>query len=151
VAIYVSLILVPPPSAARRLRWTMADARDDARRALQAATSIAVDEAAFHDAERIGQIGALSGPQTGSSDAALRQALLLAETGSAARAAHAALAGSHVFGAAVRTAIATLDASSLRDAARLAHVGPDRDAAAALFWVAALAEAHPFTEIEQET
>jgi len=53
-----------------------------------------------------------------------------------------------------------LDASSLRDAARLAHVGPDRDAgtkrtdrdaAAALFWVAALAEAHPFTEIEQET
>jgi hypothetical protein len=27
----------------------------------------------------------------------------------------------------------------------------DRDAVAALFWVAALAEAHPFTEIEQET
>ena len=108
---------------------------------MQAASSIALDEAAFHDAERIGQIGALSGPQTGSSDAALRQALLLAETGSAARAAHAALAGSPVFGAAVRTAIATLDASSLRDAARLAHVGPDRAAAAALFWVAALAEA----------
>jgi uncharacterized membrane protein YccC len=160
VAIYVSLILVPPPSEARRLRWIMADAREDARRALQAATSIAIDEAAFHDADRIGQIGALSGPQAGSSDAALRQALLLAETGRAARAAHTALAGTHVFGAAARTALATLDASSLRHAARLAHVGPDRDAgtirtdrdaAAALFWVAALAEAHPFADIEQET
>jgi uncharacterized membrane protein YccC len=160
VAIYVSLILVPPPSEARRLRWIMSDAREDARRALQAATSIAIDEAAFHDADRIGQIGALSGPQAGSSDAALRQALLLAETGRAARAAHTALAGTHVFGAAARTALATLDASSLRHAARLAHVGPDRDAgtirtdrdaAAALFWVAALAEAHPFADIEQET
>jgi uncharacterized membrane protein YccC len=160
VAIYVSLILVPPPSDARRLRWIMADARDDARRALQAATSIAIDEAAFHDADRIGQIGELSGPQAGSSDAVLRQALLLAETGRAARAAHTALAGSQVFGAAARTALATLDASSLRDAARLVHVGPDRDAgtigtdrdaAGALFWVAALAEAHPFADIKQET
>jgi hypothetical protein len=53
-----------------------------------------------------------------------------------------------------------LDASSLRDVARLAHVGPDRDAgtirtdrdaAASLFWMAALAEAHPFADIEQET
>jgi uncharacterized membrane protein YccC len=160
VAIYLSLILVPPPSEARRLRWMMADARKDARRALQAATSIAIDEAAFHDADRIGQIGALCGPQAGSSDAALRQALLLAETGSAARAAHTALAGSHVFGAAARTAIATLDVSSLRDAARLAHVGThrdagtirtDRDAAAALSWLVALAVAHRFADTEQET
>ena len=160
VAIYVSLILVPPPSGARRLRWIMDDAREDARRALQAATSIAIDEAAFYDADRMGQIGALSGPHAGSSDAALRQALLLAETGRAARTAHTALAGSHIFGAAAQTALATLDVPSLRNAARLAHVGPDRDAgtirsdryaAAALFWVAALAEAHPFADIEQET
>jgi hypothetical protein len=30
-------------------------------------------------------------------------------------------------------------------------IGTDRDAAAALFWVAALAEAHPFADIKQET
>ena len=154
---YFSLIMFPPLSDARRLRWIMADVRQDARRALQASTSIASEAAAFRDADRISQIGALSGGRVRPVATMLEEAFLLAAISRAASAAHVVLVGSPSFGAAARTALATLDASGLRDAARLAAIGADheagtlranRDASAALFWVAALAETHAFKDIQ---
>jgi uncharacterized membrane protein YccC len=154
---YFSLIVFPPPSDARRLRWIMADVREDARRALQASTSIASEEAAFRDADRISQIGAFSGGRVGPVATMLEEAFLLAAISRAASAAHIIIARLPTFGAAARTALATLDASGLRDAARLALIGADheagtfranRDASAALFWVAGLAETRAFKDIE---
>jgi uncharacterized membrane protein YccC len=154
-----SLIVFPPPSESRRLRWMITDAREDARRALQGPTPIAIEEDAFRDADRIGQIGA-SSEQLGTAPATLEEALLLAETASAARAAHIALAGSQICGADARTALAALDAASLRDAAKRSLSGLNRDAGAiradrvaatALFWMAALADRRPFENAERET
>jgi uncharacterized membrane protein YccC len=153
---YLSLIVFPPLSDARRLRWIMADVREDARRALQASTSIASEERAFRDADRISQIGALCGDRVGRGATLLEEAFLLAAISRAASAAHIVLARLPAFGAAARTGLATLDASGLRDAARLALIGAghepgtfraNRDASAALFWVAALAETHAFKDI----
>jgi uncharacterized membrane protein YccC len=156
--VYASLILFPPPSESRRLRWMIADAREDGWRALQDPTSIAIEEEAFRDADRIGQIDA-SAEQVGPAAAALEEALLLAETASAARAVHIALAGSQACGAEARTALAALDAASLRDAAKRSLSGLNRDArairadrvaATALFWMAALADRRPFANAEKE-
>jgi hypothetical protein len=156
--VYASLIVFPPPSESRRLRWMITDAREDARRALQGPTSNAIEEDAFRDADRIGQIGA-SSEQLGTAPAALEEALLLAETASAAQAAHIALAGSQVCGAAARSALTALNGADLRDVAKRALSGVPRDtqtvradhaAAAALLWMAALADRRPFANAERE-
>lgn len=157
--VWVSLIVFPPPSEPRRLRWMITDARNDARRALQGPTSVAIEEDAFRDADRIGQIGAAS-EQIGTVTAALEGALLLAETANAARAAYVALAESKVCGAAARSALAALNGADLRDEAKRALSGVLRDSrtisvdhgsAAALLWMAALADRRPFENAERET
>lgn len=144
---YLCLIVFPPPSDTRRLRWIVADAREDTRRALQASTLIVSEEAAFRDADRIGQIGALCGGSAGSVVTQLKEAFLLAAISRAALAAYVVIAKLPTFGAAVCTTLATLDASGLRDAASLALIGVDqaagtsrasRDASAALMWLAML-------------
>jgi uncharacterized membrane protein YccC len=156
--VYASLIVFPPPSESRRLRWMITDAREDARRALQGPTTVAIEADAFRDADRIGQIGAAS-EQLGTATAGLEEALLLAETASAARAAHIAVARSQVCGAAARSALAALNGADLRDEAKRALSGVPRDSrticidhasAAALFWMAALADRRPFANAERE-
>jgi uncharacterized membrane protein YccC len=156
--VYTSLIVFPPPSESRRLRWMITDARKNARRALQSPTSVAIEEDSFRDADRIGQIGAAS-EQLGTETAALEEALLLAETANAARAAHIAVARSQVCGAAARSAIAALNGADLRDQANRALSGiarnsrticVDQVSAAALLRMAALADRRPFANAETE-
>jgi hypothetical protein len=156
--VYVSLTVFPPLSERRRLRWMMADARKDACRALRGSTSIAMDEAAFREADRIGQIS--TSAANGPSSVVLRRALLFAEISNAARTAYSAVGSSRNVGPGARAAIAAFDAPGLRAAATLACAQPDhdadanranRDAAAALLWLAALAEKTQFfATIEME-
>jgi uncharacterized membrane protein YccC len=150
--VYFSLIVFPPPSEQRRLRWMLEDAREDAWRTLQNPTSIPIEEAIFRDADRIGQI-AVSVPQAEGASGALERALLLTETAAAARATHAALADAETDDLAASSALATFDGAGLRQAAQRAKLTSHRDVssagtagakAASLLWAAALADLGPF-------